>query len=75
MDRDTLIASYIKKQKEHDDLEQAVKAMRFKQRDLDKDYALTEYHLTALQSIGQIVGEVLKPLENDKCTYLRERHN
>jgi len=68
MDRESLIASFLKKQKEHDDLEQGVKAMRFKQRDLDKDYALTEYHLTALQSIGQIVGEVLKPLENDKCT-------
>lgn len=43
-----MIASFLKKQKEHDDMEQGVKGMRFKQRDLDKEYALTEYHLTAL---------------------------
>ena len=30
MDRESLIASFLKKQKEHDDLEQGVKAMRFK---------------------------------------------
>ena len=40
--------------------------MRFKSRDLEKDYEKTENHLTALQSIGQIVGEVLKATDKDK---------
>jgi hypothetical protein len=48
MDRDTLIASYLKKQKEHEDMEINTKNMRFKQRDLEKEYNKTESHLTAL---------------------------
>jgi hypothetical protein len=48
MDRETLIGNFTKKQKEHDDLEQQVKSLRFKQRDLEKAYDKTESHLSAL---------------------------
>ena len=34
---------------------------------LNKDYNKTEDHLKALQSVGQIIGEVLKQLDQDKC--------
>ncbi len=33
----------------------------------NKDYDKTEDHLKALQSIGQIIGEVLKRLDDEKC--------
>ncbi len=38
---------------------------------LEKAYDKSEDDLKALQSIGQIIGEVLKQLDNDKCTCSR----
>lgn len=34
-----------------------------------KEYAKTEDDLKALQSVGQIIGEVLRPLDNERCNY------
>jgi len=34
----------------------------------NKDYNKTEDHLKALQSVGQIIGEVLKQIDTNKCT-------
>lgn len=34
---------------------------------LTKQYDMTENYLKALQSVGQIVGEVLKQLTEEKC--------
>jgi hypothetical protein len=48
MDRDQLIATFLKKQKDHDDMEENTRNMRFKQRDLEKDFKKTEDHLMAL---------------------------
>nr|GFC77084.1 26S proteasome regulatory subunit S10B homolog B [Tanacetum cinerariifolium] len=31
-----------------------------------KDYAKTEDDLKSLQSVGQIIGEVLRPLDNER---------
>ncbi len=36
-----------------------------------KDYNKTEDHLKALQSVGQIIGEVLKQLDDSKCIILQ----
>ncbi|CAF5081295.1 unnamed protein product, partial [Rotaria socialis] len=36
-------------------------------RTFTKDYDKSENDLKALQSVGQIVGEVLKQLTEDKC--------
>lgn len=32
-----------------------------------KEYAKTEDDLKSLQSVGQIIGEVLRPLDNERC--------
>lgn len=32
-----------------------------------KEYAKTEDDLKSLQSVGQIIGEVLSPLDNERC--------
>lgn len=51
--------------------------MREQLKDLTKQYDKSENDLKALQSVGQIVGEVLKQLTEEKCkhfyrdTYLR----
>ena len=36
-------------------------------RDLDKDFDKSENDIKALQSVGQIIGEVLKQLDNERC--------
>ena len=41
--------------------------VRFSIRDLDKDFHQSEEDIKALQSVGQIIGEVLKKLDDERC--------
>ena len=43
--------------------------VRFSIKDLQKDYKKTEDDIKAVQSVGQIIGEVMKQLDDDRCTY------
>jgi 26S proteasome regulatory subunit T4 len=36
-------------------------------RDLERDYEKSEDDIKALQSVGQIIGEVLKQLDEERC--------
>lgn len=38
-------------------------------RSTKKEYAKTEDDLKSLQSVGQIIGEVLRPLDNERCNF------
>ena len=40
-------------------------------KDINKEYEKSENDLKALQSVGQIVGEVLKQLTEDNCKYFQ----
>lgn len=40
-------------------------------RDLETDYDKTEDDIKALQSVGQIIGEVLRKLDEERCRSLR----
>ncbi|TID23932.1 hypothetical protein CANINC_003093 [Pichia inconspicua] len=51
---------------EHLHYESKLKEMRLSLANLEKDFDKTENDIKALQSIGQIIGEVLKYLGNDK---------
>lgn len=44
-------------------------SVRDKLKDITKQYDKSENDLKALQSVGQIVGEVLKQLTEEKCEY------
>jgi ATP-dependent 26S proteasome regulatory subunit len=44
-------------------------SVRFSIRDLDKDFHQSEEDIKALQSVGQIIGEVLKKLDDERCVY------
>lgn len=46
--------------------------MREQLKELTKQFDKSENDLKALQSVGQIVGEVLKQLTEDKCKYAPE---
>ena len=41
--------------------------MRFSIKDLQKDYRKTEEDIKAVQSVGQIIGEVMKQLDDERC--------
>lgn len=42
-------------------------AVRENLRASKKEFAKTEDDLKSLQSVGQIIGEVLRPLDNERC--------
>lgn len=64
--REELIRAYLKKYKDHNDLEAKLKNTRLTIQSLQKDYNKSEDHLKALQSVGQIIGEVLKKIDEEK---------
>nr|UCK81607.1 26S proteasome regulatory subunit 10B [Arenicola marina] len=64
--REKSLQDYRKRLLEHKELEARLKEMREQQRDLTKQYDKSENDLKALQSVGQIVGEILKQLTEDK---------
>ena len=57
---------YVAKVKEHRDYEARVRKLREQIRDSARDYDKSEDDLKALQSVGQIIGEVLRQLDGDR---------
>lgn len=53
---------------QHKELSARVKAQRENTKVLEKQHQKSEDDLKALQSVGQIVGEVLRQLTEDKCS-------
>ena len=64
--RERSLENYRKKLMEHRELESRLKAVREEEKKLNKDFDKSENDLKALQSVGQIVGEVLKQLTEEK---------
>ncbi|KAJ8955947.1 hypothetical protein NQ314_006796 [Rhamnusium bicolor] len=65
-EREKGLQDYRKKLLEHKEVESRLKEMREQLKDLTKQYDKSENDLKALQSMGQIVGEVLKQLTEEK---------
>ena len=38
-------------------------------KDLEKDFEKTEDDIKAVQSVGQIIGEDMKQLDDERCAY------
>jgi 26S proteasome regulatory subunit T4 len=45
-------------------------AVRFSLKDLEHDFAQTEEDIKAVQSVGQIIGEVMKQLDDERCKFI-----
>jgi ATP-dependent 26S proteasome regulatory subunit len=45
--------------------------VRFAIKDLEKEFDKTEEDIKAIQSVGQIIGEVLKQLDDERCKHSR----
>merc|ERR1711988_1988838 len=64
--REKALTDYRKKLLEHKELEARLKEMREQLKEFTKLYEKSENDLKALQSVGQIVGEVLRQLTEEK---------
>ncbi|KAK4703725.1 hypothetical protein P7C70_g2492, partial [Phenoliferia sp. Uapishka_3] len=60
------IVQYRKILKQHEDLDQTLKNIRLELRTLESSYSKSEDDIKALQSVGQIIGEVLKQLDEER---------
>uniref|UniRef100_A0A8C9VTX2 26S proteasome regulatory subunit 10B n=1 Tax=Scleropages formosus TaxID=113540 RepID=A0A8C9VTX2_SCLFO len=64
--REKGLQDYRKKLLEHKEIDGRLKELREQLKELTKQYEKSENDLKALQSVGQIVGEVLKQLTEEK---------
>lgn len=67
LERAQVIDSYRRKLMEHRESEANLKQMRLGIRDLETQHEKSENDIKALQSVGQIIGEVLKQLDSERC--------
>lgn len=49
--------------------EAKLKTLRMGIKDLQREFDISEENIKALQSVGQIIGEVLKQLDEERCTF------
>jgi len=60
------LTTYRARQREHDSMSERLKGLRFSLKDLEKEFDKTEEDIKAIQSVGQIIGEVLKQLDDER---------
>merc|ERR1711970_1269071 len=65
-DRAQHLNEYRRRLIEHREVDSKLRKLREEKKELDKQYDKSEIDLKALQSVGQIVGEVLKQLTEEK---------
>eukprot|EP00882_Tetradesmus_deserticola_P032032 GHRQ01036243.1.p1 GENE.GHRQ01036243.1~~GHRQ01036243.1.p1 ORF type:complete len:208 (+),score=85.85 GHRQ01036243.1:278-901(+) len=64
--REQVLTEYRKKLQKHKEIDTKVRQLRESVKGLRKDYDKTEDDLKALQSVGQIIGEVLRQLDEER---------
>lgn len=68
-ERDHALEEYKKTLLESREWEAKLKALRMEIKGLQRDFEVSEENIKALQSVGQIIGEVLKQLDEERCEY------
>lgn len=66
-ERQHALTEYKKKLIESREWESKLKALRLDIKTLQNNYDTSEDNIKALQSVGQIIGEVLKQLDEERC--------
>jgi ATP-dependent 26S proteasome regulatory subunit len=66
-ERADALEQYKKKLLESREWEAKLKALRLEIKGLQGQFDQTEDNIKALQSVGQIIGEVLKQLDEERC--------
>lgn len=70
-ERENALSTFKEKLLQSREWEAKLKALRLDIKGLQKEFDHTEENIKALQSVGQIIGEVLKQLDDERCTLLR----
>ena len=65
--REAALQEYRRSLGQHKELEAQVKALREQVREAKRGYDKSEDDLKALQSVGQVIGEVLRQLDKERC--------
>jgi len=73
-EREHALDAYKSKLLESREWEAKLKALRLDIKGLQHDFDVSEDNIKALQSVGQIIGEVLKQLDEERCTYAYVMH-
>jgi len=73
-EREHALEEYKKTLLDSREWEAKLKALRQEIRGLEHDFNVSEDNIKALQSVGQIIGEVLKQLDEERCTWRRNEH-
>jgi 26S proteasome regulatory subunit T4 len=66
-ERDQALEDYKKSLLELREWEAKLKTLRLGIKDLQREFDISEENIKALQSVGQIIGEVLKQLDEERC--------
>lgn len=69
-ERQAALNTYRSKLIESREWEAKLKNLRLEIKGLQKEFDRTEENIKALQSVGQIIGEVLKQLDEERCKHL-----
>ena len=66
-EREKALDDYKTKLLESREWEAKLKTLRLDIKDLQREFDVSEDNIKALQSVGQIIGEVLKQLDEERC--------
>lgn len=66
--REAALTDFRRKLMAHREADSRVRTLRQQVKESKVEYDKTEDDLKALQSVGQIVGEVLRQLDEERCT-------
>lgn len=69
-EREHALEGYRSKLLESREWEAKLKSLRLDIKGLQHDFDVSEENIKALQSVGQIIGEVLKQLDEERCMWL-----
>jgi 26S proteasome regulatory subunit T4 len=69
-ERDKALQEFKTKLIESREMEAKLKSLRLEIKGLQTDFDVSEDNIKALQSVGQIIGEVLKQLDEERCMLL-----
>jgi len=68
-EREHALQEYKTKLLESREWEAKLKALRLEIKGSQRDFDVSEDNIKALQSVGQIIGEVLKQLDDERCKW------
>lgn len=66
-ERDQALDDYKRSLMDLREWEAKLKSLRMGIKDLQREFDISEENIKALQSVGQIIGEVLKQLDEERC--------